>query len=103
MDYLGLYFHELSGTIWDYLGLYGTISCSRVLVAARESKFIAIGNFLVILFFFLHERFLEELALLKINQSTKGIFYTHRRLVYHCRVFIYTVDWSTVVEFLYTR
>ena len=37
------------------------------------------------------------------QRASWGVYEVIRRLVYRCRVSIYTVDWSTIVEFLYTR
>ena len=62
---------ELSGTILDYLRLSRTIldyirlSRTGVQVEAGESKLLLFETFWLYYFFFLLERFLEELALLK--------------------------------------
>ena len=61
-DYL-----ELSGTIWDYLEIYLTIWDYLGASKSRREQVIAMWNFYVISFFS-HLRFLEELALLKINE-----------------------------------
>ena len=57
----------LSGTIWEYLGL----SRTRVQVEAGESMLLLFETFSLV-YFFLHKRFLEELALLK-NSIFKDI------------------------------
>ena len=70
-DYMGLsgtiwHYLVLSGTIWHYLGLYGT----RVQVEAGESKLLLFETFPFFYFYYFSlERFLEELALLKIIAS----------------------------------
>ena len=65
--------HILSDTIWDILGLSETIwdylqlSRTRVQVKAGESKILLFETFSFFFYYFLPERFLEELALLKSN------------------------------------
>ena len=58
----------ISRAISDYLGIYRVLS-TKVQVEAGENNLLQFETFSLFYYFVLHERVLEELALLKIKQN----------------------------------